>query len=174
MEKFAGTKQWHEGDVLHLDLDSLNASTLQNWSDPQLPVGMGNVAEFMPPGTVITDVLGAWHDDGNYNFAVDQRTQLSNVTGVGTQHIALTLDANHQPATGGVAAAEYPMVGDEGNGDVGSPRRIFVEFEISYPMGVGLTETPDRKVYPTSETVYPHAELIELSLIHISEPTRPY
>ena len=28
-------------------------------------------------------------------------------------------------------------------------------------MGVGLTETPDRKVIPTSETVYPYAELIE-------------
>ena len=159
--KVGTTTQWYEGDILHLDLDALNASTLQNWSDPQLPVGMGNVAEFMPPGTVITDVLGAWHDDGNYHSAIDQQTQIASVVGVGTQHIEIELDANHQKATGGVDGAEYPIVGDAAGGDNGSARRIFVEIEISYPMGVGLTETPDRKVHPTSETVYPHAELVE-------------
>ena len=159
--KVGTTTQWYEGDILHLDLDALNASTLQNWSDPQLPVGMGNVAEFMPTGTVITDVLGAWHDDGHYHSAIDQRAQIANVTGVGTHHVAIELDANHQMATGGTDGAEYVMVGDNTHGDTGSPRRIFVEFEVSYPMGVGLTETPDRKVLPTSETVYPHAELVE-------------
>ena len=161
VDKIAGTSNWYEGDVLHLDLEALNATTLQNWSDPSWVNALGTVAEFMPPGTVITDVLGAWHDDGNFNAAIDQRAELAGVIGVGTRHVAIELDANHRQATGGLDAAEYPVVGDSGVGDNGSPRRIFVEFEVSYPMGVGLTETPDRKVYPTSETVYPHAELIE-------------
>ncbi len=159
--KAGGTNQWHEGDVLHLDLEALNATTLQNWTEPSWENALGTVAEFMPPGTVISDVLGAWHDDGHYYVAMDQRTQLANVTGVGTRSVTIELDANHQPVTGGIEADQHVVVGDTGVGDVGSERRIFVEFEVSYPMGVGLTETPDRKVYPTSETVYPHAELVE-------------
>ncbi|MEC7108982.1 MAG: hypothetical protein VXX11_03115 [Planctomycetota bacterium] len=156
-----GTKKWYEGDTLHLNLEALNATTRQGWGDPEWANELGTVAEFMPPGTVITDILGAWHDDGNYNEAIDQHVQLASVIGVGTRSVVLELDANHQKATGGIDAAEYNVVGDVDNGDNGSPRRIFVEFEISYPMGVGLTETPDRKIYPGSDTVYPHGEMIE-------------
>ena len=162
--KEGGTKKWYEGDVLHLDLESLNATTLQDWSDPQYePLSEdANVADFMPPGTMITDVICAWHDDGNFHAAVDQKVQIKTVQGVGSKYIEIELDANHQKVNaGGSVLTDYPMVGDGDKGDEGSPRRIFVEFEISYPMGSGLTETPDRKVIPTSETVYPYGELIE-------------
>lgn len=162
--KEGGTKKWYEGDVLHLDLESLNATTLQNWTDPQYePLSEdANVADFMPPGTTITDVIGAWHDDGHSTNPIDQAVQLKTVQGVGSKYLEIELDANQQLVNaGGTAISDYFVVGDEEKGDNGSPRRIFVEFEISYPMGVGLTETPDRKVYPTSEVVYPHAELIE-------------
>ena len=164
VSKEGGTKKWYEGDVLHLDLESLNATTLQNWTDPQYePLSEdANVADFMPPGTMISDVIGAWHDDGHSVNAIDQSVQIKTVQGVGSKYLEIELDANHQMVNGGGSEmTDYFTVGDEEKGDNGSPRRIFVEFEISYPMGVGLTETPDRKVVPTSETVYPYAELIE-------------
>lgn len=61
-------------------------------------------------------------------------------------------------ATGtAVIQEEYRMVGglDSGGSPVvdGSPRRIFVEFEITYPLGVGLTDTPDLTLTP-DDTVY--------------------
>ena len=160
--KMVGTTKWYEGDELHLDLTELDATTLENWSpDPTMHGYVKTVADAMPPGTEITDVLGIWHDDGNYKTAIDQSTQVATVTGVGSHHVTVSLDANHSQATGGLDVAEYPIVGDGVVGDNGSPRRIFLEVEISYPLGVGLTETPDRLVNPTSETVYPYGELIE-------------
>ena len=162
--KVVGTEKWYEGDVLHLDFESLNATTLQNWTDPQYePLSEdANVADFMPPGTVISDILGAWHDDGHSVNAIDQSVQIKTVQGVGSKYVEIELDANHQRANaGGSVLTDYAVVGDDAQGDDGSPRRIFIEVEVSYPMGVGLTETPDRKVIPTSDTVYPYAELVE-------------
>jgi hypothetical protein len=46
----------------------------------------------------------------------------------------------------GVTTSE--MVGTDALGDVGSPRRIFVELEVSYAKGNGLTDTPDYTLTP--------------------------
>lgn len=169
--KVAGTAKWYEGDELHLDLSELDATTLENWSpDPDMHGYVRTVADAMPSGAEITDILGVWHDDGNYTTAIDPQTQIATVVGVGSHHVTVKLDANHSQATGGLNVANYPIVGDTALGDNGSPRRIFLEVEISYPLGVGLTETPDRLVTPTSDTVYPYGALVENNPNSDSQP----
>jgi hypothetical protein len=155
--------QWYEGDVLHLDLEFLNATTLGGFFDARPGAGTGgggsgvglpsqNFLAFAPVGTVITDVLGAWHDDGNYAVAKDQTVQLGIVKGLGTTHLEVTLDANDTAMTGGIAVAATRCVGrDQGVGvwdTQGSARRLLVEVEITYPIGVGTSDTPDHEVVP--------------------------
>ncbi len=144
-----GYSGWAEDDELHLDLTSLNASTLGDF-DPATAsfTGTGvypnnaSIASFFPPGTVVIDVASVRHDDGSYVSAVSQDVQLKLIEGLGTTHVVLTLDANDDAVDGGQPVAAYRMVGDSGADD-GSPRRIFVELVISYPPGSGLTDTPD-------------------------------
>jgi len=260
---------WHDGDVIHVDLTALNAST-DGTFDPataSLATILENVLDFAPPGTVITDVLSVFHDDGHYDSAVTQDLQATSIIGLGTGHVEITLDNNPTVVSGGlnlsaiqatgsiivagvpapgvtitiggvpltgvagartpgaddfdvtgptsaiatdIAAAlndgansftgivtaspvsstiiltavpvgvlgnavtlatsdvvsftlsggalvggvdgnpTYPMAGDTGAGDVGSPRRVFVEIEVTYPKGAGLTDTPDLEVVPDS------------------------
>jgi len=144
---------WGEGDVLNLDLTELNASTMgafdpanATFSGPG-PGHNASVLDFAPPGTMITDVLGAWHDDGHYTTAVDQAVQFKSITGVGTGHLQLTLDANEVQVNGGDSGnPDHAMVGT--SSDVGSQRRVFLEVELTYPMGVGVTDTPDVTLSP--------------------------
>ena len=149
--------QWYEDDVLHLDLDSLSAATLggifQGWDGGGSSlVGPDNISLFMPPGTVITDVLSVYHDDGNSVFAIEQQVQPKSIVGLGTLHVEVKLDANPLQADGGIAAPNYDLVGS-GAVLTASPRRIFVEVEITYPIGAGSTDTfyhpvePDLTVY---------------------------
>jgi hypothetical protein len=166
VEKVTGAG-WYEGDIIHIDLDNLNGSTLSDW-DPtygQTYAGAdGNimkVSDLMPPGTTITDVLVSEHDDGNYTAAIDQSVQFTKVVGLGTAHLSLELDANHSQVNGGQPGATSSMVGDVAAGDAGSQRRIFVELEITYPLGSGITDTPDEVIAPTSTTVYPYGALVE-------------
>ena len=153
--------QWYEGDILNLDLEFLNSTTLGGLFDARPGAGLGgggsgvglpsqNFLAFAPVGTVITDVLGAWHDDGNYNAAQDQSVQLGIVKGLGTTHLEVTLDANDTPMTGGIVVAATRVVGrDQPAFDTeGSLRRILLEVEITYPLGVGTTDTPDHEVVP--------------------------
>lgn len=151
---------WAERDTLVLDLTALNASTLggifsggDGGGDSS---GLANpdFTDFAPAGTVITDVLGMWHDDGHYTAAVDQTVQASLITGLGTSKVEIRVDANDIEVNGGnPVVAIYQMVGYSGSTHDGSPRRIFVDFEITYPLGAGLTDTPDLEVVPDS-TVY--------------------
>jgi len=157
--KAAGTDKWYEGDVLHLDLEFLNCTTLGGLFDARSGAGTGgggsgiglpsqNFLAFAPVGTVITDVLGAWHDDGNWTAAQDQAVQFTIIKGLGTTHLELTLDGNVTGMTGGLNAAAYQVVADATTPAEGSPRRIFLEVEITYPIGVGTTDTPDYEVVP--------------------------
>ncbi len=155
---------WAEGDVLHLDLLELNATTLSNF-DPTTasvpgPAPIGTVLYYAPTGTVITDVLSIYHDDGNFNVAVDQKTQPLVILGLGSSHITIQLDANITQMTGGLPNPPYNAVGDAVNGDVGSQRRIFVELELTYPLGAGLTDTPHWELVP-DEGPYPFGPMIE-------------
>jgi len=155
---------WAEGDVLHLDLLELNATTLSNF-DPTTasvpgPAPIGTVLDYAPVGTVITDVLTLMHDDGNFVGAVLQEAQPLVILGLGSSHITIQLDANLTQMTGGLPIAPYNVVGDAVNGDVGSQRRIFVELELTYPIGSGLTDTPHWELQP-DEGPFPHGPMIE-------------
>lgn len=151
---------WYEGDKIHIDLFALNATSDGTFDPGQITLAGAYIADFAPPGAVITDVISIRHDDGNWNSAVSQDVQATTIEGLGTNHIIITLDSNPTEVTGGLDVAAYPMVGDGTAGDVGSPRRIFVELEYTYPKGVGLTDTPDEVLTPPS-TPYPYGPLIE-------------
>lgn len=160
--------QWYEGDILHLDLEFLNATTLGGIFDSRPGAGTGgggsgtglpsqNFLTFAPEGTVITDVLGIWHDDGNYGAAVDQDVQVSRIKGLGTTHLEVRLDANDTAVNGGQPGATQRVVGRDQPGPAfdteGSARRLFMEVEVTYPIGSGATDTPDHEVTPDG-TVY--------------------
>ena len=164
------TDKWYEGDVLHLNLSALNATTLGGLFDARPGAGTGgggsgtgipdqNFLQFAPSGTVITDILGAWHDDGHYTTATNQAVQISSIIGLGTPHVEVRLDANGTVVTGGLPISgpnpAHKMVGSAVTGavptlaaDMGSPRRIFLEVEITYPSAVGTTHTPEHAVTP--------------------------
>jgi len=91
---------WFEGDTLVFDLENWVVTTLGKVFQGTDGDGdsMGHVANtflsFAPPGTVFTDVLGMWHDDGNYGAAVSQDVQATLIKGLGTTKVEITLDAN--------------------------------------------------------------------------------
>jgi len=98
-----GNAGWFVGDVLHVDLTSMNVST-DGTFDPatsSLAAILENILDFAPPGTVITDILSVYHDDGNWSSAVDQRVQVTTIVGLGTGHVEITLDENPQLVSGG-------------------------------------------------------------------------
>ena len=159
-----GYSGWAEGDVLHIDLANLNATGDGTWADATKTYvggpGGGSVIGFAPPGTTITNILGMRHDDGNYAGVVSQNAQPSLITGMGTPHTTITLDANSVSVNGGDPAnPAHPMVGSVAL-DNGSQRRIFIELEITYPLGSGTTDTPDEVLTPDA-TVYPRGAVIE-------------
>lgn len=161
-----GYAGWAEGDEIHLDLTDLNATTLGDF-DPAGSsfTGTGvypnnaSIFSFVPPGTTITNVLSMYHDDGGYLVAVPQAVQATLIEGIGTAHVVVTLDANEDLVSGGLPVATHRMVGDAGADD-GSDRRIFVELEISYPLGAGTTDTPDEALDPEA-TVYTSGPILE-------------
>ena len=135
---------WGEDDVLTLDLANLDATTLgtlfQGLSGDGTSAGAAIfVADLIPAGTVITDILTIRHDDGNSVGAIDQNVQVKSILGLGTTAIDITLDANNLPANGGDGPPDYHLV--DPAAVAASPRRIFVEFELTYPIGVGTTDT---------------------------------
>lgn len=159
---------WAEGDEVHLDFTEINATTLGDF-DPAGSsfTGTGaypnnaSIFSFVPAGTTITNVLSIYHDDGHYTTAVDQSVQATLIEGIGTSHVVITLDANDTLVNAGLPDPTYRMVGDSGTDD-GSPRRIFVEVEITYPAGAGLTETPLGDCTPDA-TVYTTGPILENS-----------
>jgi len=143
---------WAENDEIHLDLASLNASTMGDFDPAGTSfTGTGpypnnaSIFGFVPPGTIITNVLSARYDDGHFTTAIDQNVQFKLVTGLGTTHIVLTLDRNDSTVNGGDSGnPDHRVVGGlPGPVDDGSQRRIFVELEVTYPLGAGTTDTPD-------------------------------
>jgi hypothetical protein len=158
-----GNLGWYEGDEIHIDLEALNATTDGFWDPATATVPAGYVADYAPPGAVITDVLVVVHDDGHYNTPTNQNVEILNVNGLGTNHVIITLDSNGRLVTGGRPISgpnpEHPMIGT-GASDDGSPRRVFVELEISYPLGSGLTDTPHEVLTPDS-TVYTFGPMVE-------------
>ena len=151
-----GNLGWFEGDELHLDLSVLNATTNGLFNLPG--TFTGSVFDFAPTGTVITDVLNIWHDDGDYNSYVDQSVVIDKVVGVGSPKVIVTIAANPNSVTGGIVGPSYPLVDD--TADTGSPRRVFLEVEITYPKGIGLSNTVNSVLEPVS-TVYSAGPMLE-------------
>lgn len=159
---FAG---WAEDDEINIDLLQLNATTLGDFDPTNVetvpgPPPTGTILYYAPAGTIVTDVLSIYHDDGNFNASVDQRVQASTIIGLGSSHVQITLDQNPTQVTGGLPVAAHDMVGTSVSGDVGSDRRIFVELEITYPLGVGLTDTPDLEIEP-DDGPWPYGPMLE-------------
>jgi len=132
---------WAQGSVINIDLDNLDATGLGNW----VPTGAPDfVTNLWPVGTKITNVLAVTHDDGNYGAPISQDVEIDLIQGMGTPHIQITLAENILQANGGVSgAANYDLcplaVGT-------SARRIYVELEITYPVGSGSSATPDEVI----------------------------
>jgi len=145
---------WCEGDEITITfngLAGLNPTTLSTWLTPG--VAVANVAAFWPTGTKVTDVLSVYHDDGHDVTPIDQNVQLATIVGIGTEIVTLTLDANPDVVNDGGLGADHPAV-DDPTADNGSTRRLFIELEITYPTGAGLTQTPDLEVTPSSASGY--------------------
>jgi len=161
MKVTAAHPTWEQGDVINIDLASLDATGLGDWSDGSasgVPSGGGSVANLWPPGTTVTDVGMVIHDDGNFGGAIPNDVAFDQITGIGTDHIQLTLAENVLQANGGLPGATYDLVSAPTG--TASPRRIFIELEITYPIGAGTTDTPDFEVTP-APAVYPDGPLIE-------------
>jgi hypothetical protein len=152
---------WEEGDVLNIDLDSLDCTGLGDWAHAPsgVPFGGGAVSNLWPPGTTISDVLRVIHDDGNFAGAIAKDVEMDQVRGLGTNHVQIRLGRNTRLANGGVSGAgTYELVSVPTG--AASPRRIWIELEIAYPIGNGTTDTPDEEVVP-APTVYADGPLIE-------------
>jgi hypothetical protein len=156
---------WEVGDQINIDLDSLDAAGLGDWSPTGSPDYVSNL---WPTGTTITNVLRVVHDDGHYATPISQQAALDQITGLGTAHVIITLGANNSSANGGVdGAASYPLVPNAALGT--SARRIFVELEITYPAGSAATPalrpamaTPDETlVADPAVTAYHGSALID-------------
>jgi len=151
--KSGGTSNWHEDDEITIDFGDLNPTTLQTWGTASVP-GVA-VTSFWPSGTMVTDVLVSYHDDGHSTSPVSQEVVFKRIEGIGTPQIKFILDANLQTVNGGGTVGNGPMV-DVGGSDLGSDRRLFLELEVTYPTGYGLTKTPlDQAPEPTPGSNYP-------------------
>lgn len=158
----AGRTKWTAGDMIVLDLDALNASSIGNFDPATNTFVAANVMYMAPTGTIITDVISLYHDDGHYTTAVPQQVIPRLITGLGTSTVTITLDTNTYVVNGGDSGnPDYQMAGTSGS-NVGSPRRIFLEVEITYPAGPnGLTFTPDLPALSPDSGVYPVGAILE-------------
>ena len=139
---------WCEGDTVALDFSALQASSLQSWLSPAAAT---TVAGNWPAGTRVTDILTAYHDDGHSTVPVDQKIQFSSVLGIGTPSVRFTLDRNNQTTNLGGSGTVLVAVA---SGTTGSRRRLFLELEVTYPTGAGLTRTPLAPLVPSPSSGY--------------------
>lgn len=147
---------WYEGDQIEIDLTQFDATSEFGWS-ALFPIK--TPSDLWPTGTQITDVVEAWHDDGNYNASVSQTAYFSSVEGLGTSTLTLTLDRNTTAVTGGTPDPEYPVVGH--GGATGSQRAIFLVLLIEYPAGQGLSATPTQPIGNSDSYFYGSGAVIE-------------
>ena len=155
---------WAEDDTINIDLGALNATGDGTWADATKTYvgGSGGVVSgFWAAGATITNITNAWHDDGHFTVAAVQDVQFKTILGIGTDFVSLVLDENVVQVNGGDSGnPDQDMVGGSISGDVGSQRRIFVEVEVTYPLGSGTTDTPDLQVVPEA-AVYPEGPILE-------------
>ena len=148
---------WYDGDKLILDLDKIDPSTNTNWTDNGQGLLFNTLA---PSGVKITNVVGVYHNEGKEKDNLNVEAHVKSINGIGSQRLEVELGSNFAVANAGglyadgSAKADYILVGGLDNGglpvDAGSDMRIFLEVEISYPQGYGLTDTPYRLLEASS------------------------
>jgi hypothetical protein len=151
---------WYEGDQITIDLTALDISGHLGWAT--------NNGDLLPAddNTIIPkliDIGYCWHNDGHFTNAVEQQVRIQSITGLGSNQVILTLNANPSlSVNGGVSGAgDYDLVGDATNGEsTGSNKEIFIELIFDYPsIDRGLSGTvaeapmPDSSGYPTGSAV---------------------
>ena len=155
-----GYSGWSDGDVININFAALNPSTDGSWNNATASDLLAVVLNYWPVGTMVTDVLRVFHDDGNSAAVVSQAAAVDLITGVGTSHVQITIGPNSTVAdAGGTVGVPYVMSGVAI--DNGSPRRIFVELEISYPAGEGTTNDVDLEITP-DPIIYASGPVLEL------------
>lgn len=184
--KFVPNLGWNPGDVITIDLGALAATGLGDWSDASrsIPSPGGEVNDYWPPGTTITSVLTCEHDDGSYTAIVDRTMQVNTVIGLGTDTVEITLGSNLTVVTGGLNSgmAGYPFptpmfLASDGALDNGSRRRVFIELEVTYPCGEGLTDTPYLEDDPKDQIPMPLVPFVDVyqngTLLENNDAYRP-
>jgi hypothetical protein len=138
---------WCEGDTVSIDFTLLEASSLADWTAPSSAT---KVFSNWPGETRVTDVLPSYHDDGHSAVPVDQMIQWSSIVGIGTTTLTLALDYNPQAIDTGLGTTLV----DVATSIAGSKRRLFIELEITYPLGYGLQYTPRAALTPSTASGY--------------------
>jgi hypothetical protein len=157
VDKVVGTFNWYENDEIILDFGNYYNAGFFN-----------PVTDSFPTGTKIIDVLRAWHDDGHTTTAVSQNIQFKKIEFISATKVSLILDKNDFTVNGGLSTtSNYQMTGNTTDGDVGSPRNIFIELALCYPEGNGLSATPI--LLNPDSSVYPQGSVINESSLFFSE-----
>jgi hypothetical protein len=155
----SGGLYWYEGDRITIDLTALDVSGQLGW--------VANDTRFLsgsnPLAPKLIDIGYCWHNDGHFVNAIEQQVRIQSITGLGSNQVVITLDAN--PAlsvNGGISGAgDYDLVGDGTNGEsTGSNKEIFIELIFDYPSidrglsgNVAEAPIPDPSGYPTGSAV---------------------
>lgn len=139
---------WTSGDRICIDLSRLDLSRLGGVFDGVGEVGgSGGVAsvlfsDLVPPGTILSDLIGAEHDDGNRTGLVSREVRIRTCRGLATSLVEIDLLPNPTQVDGDGVRTE--LVG----ATQGSGRRILIEVEFTFPGRVGTFQTPSEPISP--------------------------
>ena len=150
---------WYEGDQITIDLTALDISGHLGW--------VANNGDFLPADSntilpKLIDIGYCWHNDGHFVNAIEQQVRIQSITGLGSNQVVITLDANPGVlVNGGIkGAGDYLLVGDANGESANSNRQIFIELIFDYSsIDRGLSGTvaeapmPDTSGYPTGSAV---------------------
>ena len=156
----SGGNFWYEGDQITIDLTTLDISGHLGWATSNGDTLPADDNAILPK---LIDIGYCWHNDGHFVNAIEQQVRIQSITGLGSNQVVITLDAN--PAlsvNGGISGAgDYDLVGDATNGEsTGSNKEIFIELIFDYPSidrglsgNVAEAPMPDTSGYPTGSAV---------------------
>lgn len=150
---------WYEGDQITINLNNLDISGHLGWASNNGDTLPADDNAILPK---LIDIGYCWHNDGHFVNAIEQQVRIQSITGLGSNQVVITLDAN--PAllvNGGISGAgDYLLVGDANGESTGSNKEIFIELIFDYPsIDRGLSGTvaeapmPDTSGYPTGSAV---------------------
>ena len=176
---------WYEGDQITIDLTTLDVSGLLGWATNDARL----LSNSNPTPPKLIDIGFCWHNDGHFYAPINQQVRIQSITGLSTNTVVITLEANPIIANGGLKANndngvdpydpagnangfDYLLVGDANGASTDSDKEIFIELIFDYPsIDRGLSGTvaeapmPDSSGYPTGSAV-----LTELAPTNAHDP----